>query len=79
VSSDNQSSHQVWPASPCVGVCVLDEGEGLCVGCGRTIAEIGNWLKFDDAERAAVFTQLESRLEKMKARPTAIDGMDKRS
>lgn len=30
--------------SPCTGVCRLDEA-GVCLGCGRTGAEIGEWLE----------------------------------
>ncbi|MCF8478436.1 MAG: DUF1289 domain-containing protein, partial [Pseudolabrys sp.] len=29
--------------SPCVKTCTLDAGTGLCLGCGRTIDEIGGW------------------------------------
>lgn len=32
------------PESPCTGVCRLD-GAGVCLGCGRTGAEIGEWLE----------------------------------
>ncbi|WP_171562301.1 MULTISPECIES: DUF1289 domain-containing protein [unclassified Roseobacter] len=30
------------PASPCVSVCIIDEGRGLCTGCGRTVDEIAD-------------------------------------
>lgn len=36
--------------SPCTGVCTLD-GEGLCLGCHRTSAEIARWSQMDDDER----------------------------
>jgi predicted Fe-S protein YdhL (DUF1289 family) len=36
--------------SPCIGVCMLDEG-GLCMGCHRTPGEIARWLQMDDDER----------------------------
>ena len=26
--------------TPCVNICLLDNETGLCVGCGRTLAEI---------------------------------------
>jgi hypothetical protein len=29
--------------SPCIGVCLIDDETGTCVGCGRTIDEIINW------------------------------------
>jgi predicted Fe-S protein YdhL (DUF1289 family) len=34
---------QVEPASPCTGVCRLDVRQ-ICIGCGRSAAEIGEWL-----------------------------------
>lgn len=39
-------------ASPCIGVCRLDE-HGLCVGCGRTGAEISAWRDLDEVARRA--------------------------
>lgn len=35
----------------------------LCVGCGRTLKEIGGWLRYTDAERAAIMAALPARLE----------------
>jgi len=36
--------------SPCIGVCEMDP-LGLCRGCERTLAEIGDWATLDDSER----------------------------
>ena len=30
--------------SPCIKICEIDEGRGLCLGCGRTRAEIARLL-----------------------------------
>ena len=38
------------PLTPCIGVCKLD-GNGLCLGCRRTLAEIARWGTMNDAER----------------------------
>ncbi|MGZ9410804.1 MAG: DUF1289 domain-containing protein [Methylocystis sp.] len=29
--------------SPCIKICELN-GDGVCVGCGRTRAEIAGWI-----------------------------------
>ena len=50
-------------ATPCVKVCVVDGASGLCLGCWRTLSEIGGWSGFTDAERAAIMAQLGSRQE----------------
>lgn len=36
--------------SPCTGVCTLG-GEGYCLGCFRTGAEIARWVQMSDDER----------------------------
>jgi predicted Fe-S protein YdhL (DUF1289 family) len=41
-------------ASPCIRVCTLDEAGELCLGCFRTIEEIGLWSQLTDAARARV-------------------------
>jgi len=48
--------------SPCIKLCVVDGQSGLCAGCGRTLAEIGGWLRFSDEQRRAVMAELPSRL-----------------
>ncbi|MAN47450.1 MAG: hypothetical protein CMF04_14775 [Hyphomonas sp.] len=30
--------------SPCIKVCAVDAATGLCLGCGRTLPEIGKWV-----------------------------------
>ena len=48
--------------SPCIKHCTIDPEIGLCVGCGRTLAEIGGWLRFSDVERRAIMATLKARL-----------------
>ena len=35
--------------SPCINVCTVDPASGLCLGCDRTLQDIGDWLNLDDA------------------------------
>lgn len=46
--------------SPCIGVCRLDES-GTCVGCFRTIREIGAWLSYTPEQRRAIIEALPQR------------------
>jgi uncharacterized protein len=39
--------------SPCIGICALDCA-GVCSGCGRTIAEIGEWPSASNRRRLEV-------------------------
>lgn len=48
-------------ATPCVKVCIVDGASGLCLGCWRTLAEIGGWSGFTDAERARIMAALPER------------------
>ncbi|KPP80523.1 MAG: hypothetical protein HLUCCA04_12790 [Oceanicaulis sp. HLUCCA04] len=49
----------VW--SPCIKVCFVDPREEICVGCFRTMEELGRWAKMSDAEREAVKPVLDER------------------
>jgi predicted Fe-S protein YdhL (DUF1289 family) len=49
-------------STPCVKVCVIDPHSALCVGCGRTVAEIAAWTAMSEAERLAVMAGLGERL-----------------
>ena len=48
--------------SPCIAVCMIDPGSGLCYGCGRTLPEIASWHLLDSAERHAVMARLAQRM-----------------
>ena len=37
--------------TPCIGICKMDVGQGICVGCGRTGSEISCWMGYSDQER----------------------------
>jgi predicted Fe-S protein YdhL (DUF1289 family) len=48
-------------ATPCVKVCIVDGPTGLCLGCYRTLPEIGGWSALTDARRAEIMAELASR------------------
>ena len=39
----------------------MDDESGLCLGCRRTITEIGGWARLTEAEREAVMAELPAR------------------
>lgn len=47
--------------SPCVSVCRMSARTGLCEGCWRTIDEIARWSALGDAERRAVWREIDAR------------------
>jgi predicted Fe-S protein YdhL (DUF1289 family) len=48
--------------SPCNKICAVDPISALCVGCGRTLAEIEGWVRFTAAERNRIMAELPRRL-----------------
>ena len=54
--------------SPCRRICVLDSVTDLCIGCGRTRAEIASWRGLSPEERRAVMATLPDRLHDMSSR-----------
>ena len=46
------------PESPCIKVCRL-EGD-TCLGCHRSLDEIGRWARMDAAEREIVWERLDA-------------------
>jgi predicted Fe-S protein YdhL (DUF1289 family) len=52
-------------ATPCIKVCVVDGASGLCLGCFRTLQEIGTWSRLTDEERTRVMAELPDRRERI--------------
>ena len=53
--------------SPCKKVCAVDGQTGLCLGCGRTLREIGGWSTFTPDERDDVIAGLDERMDHLKS------------
>ena len=48
--------------SPCIGVCAINDSNGFCQGCYRTVEEIREWWNMSDQEREKVMGTLDQRL-----------------
>ena len=48
--------------TPCIHICRLDETHSLCIGCGRTLDEIGGWAGYSDEKRRTIMRALPRRL-----------------
>jgi uncharacterized protein len=48
-------------SSPCIKVCAVSGQTGLCIGCGRTLAEIAAWGGLSEAERQSIMAELPVR------------------
>lgn len=47
--------------SPCINVCKMDEGSGLCLGCFRTLDEIAGWSASSDQARLDILDKVARR------------------
>lgn len=57
--------------SPCVNICVLDDSEQVCTGCGRLIGEIVQWGGASESRRAQIVAVAARRLQALQdPRPT---------
>ena len=62
--------------TPCVNICVMHPGHGICLGCGRTPAEIGAWLSLAPDQRRNIMAGLKLRLDglgRRKRKPLQAD------
>jgi predicted Fe-S protein YdhL (DUF1289 family) len=49
-------------SSPCNRLCVVHPTAQMCIGCGRSLDEIGRWIALSETERAAIMAELPARL-----------------
>jgi predicted Fe-S protein YdhL (DUF1289 family) len=51
------------PASPCVGICTVDKETKTCIGCYRTLKEIGAWRTMTLDQKREVVSACRARAE----------------
>lgn len=54
--------------SPCISVCAVDKTLGLCIGCLRTLKEIGLWRTMTPAEKKATVAACAERAKTVRPR-----------
>ena len=60
-----EAARQAWlhwyatlPDTPCIAICSTSQGDSLCKGCGRTFAEIQEWLSLSPYAKRAVWRRI---------------------
>lgn len=48
--------------SPCIKLCEIDEN-GMCIGCFRTLDEIGGWMLYTDEQKHKINEQIKERID----------------
>ncbi|WP_145138195.1 DUF1289 domain-containing protein [Pseudomonas duriflava] len=59
-SAPSERSAGATVESPCIRRCCLDDHD-VCLGCGRTLADILVWSKASGTERQAILTAARAR------------------
>ena len=49
------------PASPCLGICLMDPATRLCRGCLRRVEEIAAWYEATAAEKHDILARVAAR------------------
>lgn len=47
--------------SPCVKICVIHPETRLCIGCHRSVEEIGGWTRMTPEKRREIMAELPGR------------------
>lgn len=68
----SDSSDQVWQRaeieSPCIKLCTIHPEERICIGCLRSMDEIGAWSTMTPDQRRVIMAELPSRAPRLKKR-----------
>ena len=65
-------SDDIWKRdeieSPCVKLCSIHPVEKICVGCLRTLDEIGGWSAMPAETRRSIIEELPTRAPRLRSR-----------
>ena len=59
--ADQTVPSEAAPASPCIGICLIDPATRRCRGCLRYIDEIATWHDANAAEKRTILARLAER------------------
>ena len=48
--------------SPCIGLCAVND-DNICIGCYRSLQEIGTWLQLDDKSKTQILANCHDRMK----------------
>ena len=54
--------------SPCVKLCQIHPQERICIGCLRTLEEIGGWSRMTPENRRRIMAELPARAPRLHQR-----------
>ena len=67
-----QNIEDIWKRdeidSPCIKLCSIHPGERICIGCYRSIEEIGIWSQLSPEQRRKIMADLLDRAPRVQKR-----------
>ena len=60
--------------TPCIQVCIIVGESGLCLGCHRSLQEVGSWSRLDDEARRTIMGELKARRSRIRPEKLAMLG-----
>ncbi|GAB5458449.1 MAG: DUF1289 domain-containing protein [Henriciella sp.] len=51
--------------TPCIKVCAVSGDTGICLGCGRSLQEIGAWAGLTPQQRREIMDTLPARMQNL--------------
>ncbi|MEO1952951.1 DUF1289 domain-containing protein [Thioclava sediminum] len=70
--NDPQNTDDIWKRaeieSPCVKLCQIHPEARICIGCYRTMEEIGAWSRMTPEARREVMAELPERAPQLRKR-----------
>ena len=67
-----QNIDDIWKRdeidSPCIKLCSIHPGERICIGCYRSIEEIGSWSQLSPEQRREIMADLLDRAPRVQKR-----------
>ncbi|MEO6626348.1 MAG: DUF1289 domain-containing protein [Burkholderiaceae bacterium] len=58
--------------SPCISICRMDDSNGLCLGCHRTIEEIIAWGRLPENGKRVVWRNIRRRAGIVQETPGSV-------
>ncbi len=46
--------------SPCNKICRIDHKKNICIGCGRSLKEISEWIYLNNDEKKKILLRLQN-------------------
>ena len=50
--------YETQPDTPCIAICSTSQGDAQCKGCGRSFAEVQQWLELGPVQKRAVWRRI---------------------